>query len=233
MAVATQHTSSSTSLPPIVSREEWQAARQELLLQEKALTKHSDAVAAARRRLPMVEIDNDYTFVGADGEVTLLDLFEGRNQLIVQHFMFAPEWEAGCPGCSRQADSFPHPGPLHTRGISVARISRAPYPKLAAYNARMGWNVRWVSSFGSTFNRDFGYTDDNGEVPATAVYLRDGDRIFQTYATTGRGFETQLSEVGYLDMTPFGRQEAWEDSPEGWPQVATHSWLKLHDEYGS
>lgn len=229
----TMATPTTKPMPPIVSREEWQSARQDLLLQEKALTKQSDAVAAARRRLPMVEIANDYTFSGADGEVSFLDLFEGRTQLIIHHFMFDPEWEAGCSGCSRQADSFPHLGPLHMRGISVVRISRAPYPKLAAYNARMGWDVRWVSSFDSTFNQDFGYTDANGEVPGTAVYLRDGDRIFQTYSTTGRGFESQLSEVGYLDMTPFGRQEAWEDSPEGWPQGPTHSWLKLHDEYES
>lgn len=223
------------ALPPVVSRPEWEAARQDLLQQEKALTKQADAVAAARRRLPMVEITKEYTFTGPDGERSFPDLFAGHRQLIVHHFMFDPEWDEGCPSCSNLADSFPHLAHLHARDIAVVRISRAPYPKLAAYNARLGWDVPWFSSFGSDFNRNFGYTDDNGEMPGTSVFLRDDatGRIFQTYTTTGRGVESQSSEAGYLDITPYGRQEDWEDSPTGWPQRPAFSWTRRHDEYDS
>ncbi|MGC4105084.1 MAG: DUF899 domain-containing protein [Thermomicrobiales bacterium] len=220
-------------MPPIVSRSEWEAARADLVALEDAADKQRKAASAARRRLPMVEITKDYTFTGPDGEVTFLDLFEGRTHLILNYFMFAPTWEAGCPGCSELADSFPHPAHLHARDISLARISRAPYPQLEAYNTRMGWNVPWYSSFDSDFGPDFGLSTDDGEQPDTLVFFRDRNRIFQTYALGGNVHETLMGMLGYLDITPYGRQENNEDSPAGWPQQPEYSWTKRHDEYDS
>lgn len=226
-------TNPSTAMPKIVSREEWQAARKELTTLEVAADRQRKAASAARRRLPMVEITKDYTFTGPDGDVSFRDLFEGRTQLILNYFMFAPHWKAGCPGCSELADSFPHIAHLHARDISVARISRAPYPQIAAYNERMGWDVPWYSGLDSDFGQDFGLSSDQGENPDTMVFFRDGDRIFQTYALDGNAHEMLMGMLGYLDITPYGRQEDNEDSPEGWPQKPEYSWMKRHDEYDS
>lgn len=260
-----------TANPPVVSREQWLAARLELLAKEKELTCQRDAVSAARRRLPMVRIDKAYRFegpAGRGGEASLLDLFDGRRQLIVYHFMFDPDgppagksgapWEEGCPGCSHVADNMPPLAHLRARDTSLVMVSRAPLAKIAPFRARMGWTVSWYSSFGSDFNYDFHVTlDENrgsvewnyrtatelveegavsgisGELPGLSVFLRVGGDIFHTYSTYARGLDPLLGTYQYLDLTPFGRQEAWEDSPPGWPQTPTHGWLRHHDKYES
>jgi len=221
--------------PPIVSREQWQQARDRLLVKEKAATRAHDALAAERRRLPMVKIEKDYVFNGPRGKVRLLDLFEGRRQLIVYHFMFAPSvngWPtAGCPGCSLVVD---HIGPLahlHARDTSLAVVSLAPLANLEAYKKRMGWTVPWVSSEGTDFNKDFGVTTPEGEHFGLSVFLRDRADIYHTYFTTDRGVEVVATNFTLLDWTPFGRQENWEDSPAGWPQSEPYVWWKRHDEY--
>ena len=218
-------------MPPVVSRVEWQRARAELLLQEKQLTRLKDAVSAARRRLPMVEITERYHFDSEQGAISLLELFGGRRQLIVQHFMFGPDWEEGCDGCSLMAD---HIGPLshlHAKDTSFVLVSRAELPKLLAFRRRMGWTLPWVSSAGSTFNDDFGATVDGQERHAVSVFFRDGDRVFHTWQTFGRGEEPFMVVFDLLDLTPYGRQETWEDSPPGWPQRPPYEWMRLADAY--
>ena len=219
------------ALPTIVSREEWEAARAALLLEEKALTRQRDRVSAARRRLPMVEITTSYTFESEDGPRTLLDLFDGRSQLIVQHFMFHPDWAEGCSGCSLLADHIPPLSHLHARDTSYVLVSRASLDKLLSFRARMGWQVPWVSSGNTTFNQDFRTTVNDQEDHAISTFLRDGDRVFLTWDTRNRGTETFASIFSLLDATAYGRQEEWEDSPEGWPQTPTFGWLRLHDRY--
>jgi predicted dithiol-disulfide oxidoreductase (DUF899 family) len=234
---STQSSESKTPMshPPIVSREEWQRARDQLLVKEKAATRARDALAAERRRLPMVKIDKKYIFEGPKGKVSLLDLFEGRRQLMIYHFMFAPDVEgwplAGCPGCSMVVD---HIGPLahlHARDTSLVLVSRAPLANLESYRRRMGWSVPWYSSAGSDFNEDFGVTTPEGETFGLSVFLREGDTVFQTYFTAARGVEVVVSSFILLDLTPFGRQEQWEDSPAGWPQTPPYEWWRRHDEY--
>ena len=225
-------TKSKIELPRIVSRDEWLAARQELLAKEKDFTHQRDALNAERRRLPMVKIDKTYVFEGPDGKANLLDLFEGRHQLIVYHFMFDPDWDEGCDGCSMVVDNMGHPAHLHARDISRVLVSRAPLAKIEPFKARMGWTIPWYSSFGSDFNPDFGVTTGAGETFGLSVFLRDGDSIFQTYFTNGRGVEYLGSNWSYLDLTPLGRQEEWEDSPDGWPQTPPYEWWRHHDRYG-
>ena len=224
-----------TNLPKIVSRDEWQKARAQFLIKEKAATKARDALNAERRRLPMVRIEKDYVFEGNDGKVRLIDLFEGRRQLIVYHFMFAPGvngWPtAGCPGCSMVVD---HMGPiehLHARDTSLVLVSLAPLANLQTYKTRMGWKVPWYSSAGTSFNKDFGLSTEEGETFGLSVFLREGDEIYQTYFTSDRGVEIVVSSFIMLDWTPFGRQETWEDSPSGWPQTEPYVWWRRHDEY--
>lgn len=178
----------------------------------------------------MTPVD-DYVFTGRDGPVRLVDLFAGRAQLVVQHFMFDPSWDEGCPSCSNLADNVPHLAHFGPYDLAFARISRAPIEKLLAYSERMGWDAPWVSSFDSTFNDDFGWTRDDQEIPGVSVYLRLGEDVFQTYVTEGRGVEILSGFVGYLDVSPYGRQEAWEDSPPGWPQTPAHERNRRHDEY--
>jgi predicted dithiol-disulfide oxidoreductase (DUF899 family) len=223
------------SHPQIVSREEWQRARDQLLVKEKAATRARDALAAERRRLPMVRIEEDYLFEGPGGKVSLLDLFEGYRQLIIYHFMFAPDVEgwpaAGCPGCSMVVD---HIGPLahlRARNTTLALVSRAPLENLESYKRRMGWTIPWFSSAGTDFNEDFGLTTPEGETFGLSVLLREGDEVFHTYFTNGRGVEILVNSFALLDMTPLGRQEEWEDSPGGWPQSAPYEWWRRHDEY--
>lgn len=219
------------TVPKIVSRDEWQRARDALLVKEKELTRARDAVAAERRRMPMVRVEKDYTFEGANGPVSLLDLFDGRSQLIVYHFMFGPDWDAGCDGCSMVADNVGHLAHLHARDVSFVMVSRAPLARLADYKSRMGWDLPWVSSYGSDFNDDFGATHDDEEDHGITVFLRDGDDIFRTWNTGNRGIEILLSTFTFLDMAPFGRQESWEESPAGWPQSPPYEWWRRHDEY--
>lgn len=216
--------------PEVVSPEHWQAAHEELLAREKAATRAADALAAERRRQPMMRIDKDYSFDGLDGKLSLPELFEGRHQLALYNFMFAPGGDP-CVGCSTFTDGLGYLEHTNDRDTTVALVSRAPLAELQAFKERMGWQVPWYSSFESDWNYDFGYTTDAGETFGLNVFLRDGDEVFRTYSTAGRGVE-RLSALGVLDYTPYGRQEEWEDSPEGWPQAPTYSHGALHDEYG-
>jgi predicted dithiol-disulfide oxidoreductase (DUF899 family) len=222
-------------LPQVVSATEWHAAREKLLAKEKEATRARDALAAERRRLPMVEIDKEYVFEGPGGKARLLDLFDGRRQLIVYHFMFAPGvhgWpSAGCGGCSMFVYQVGHLAHLQARDTSFALVSHAPLAKIEPFKERMGWTIPWVSSAGSDFNVDFGVTTDEGEMFGLSAFLRDGDRVFRTYFTSGRGVEALGSVWTFLDLTPLGRQEAWEDSPEGYPQSPPYEWWHLHDQY--
>jgi predicted dithiol-disulfide oxidoreductase (DUF899 family) len=218
-------------MPPIVSRTEWEKARAELLVKEKRLTRLKDSVSAARRRLPMVEITESYVFDSDAGPKSLLDLFDGRRQLIVQHFMFGPDWKEGCDGCSMMADSIPPLTHLHAKDTSFVLISRAPLRKLLAFRDRMGWMLPWVSSNSTTFNEDFRATVDGDERQAISVFLRDGERVFHTWSTFARGEEPFMLVFDLLDLTPYGRQETWEDSPQGWPQQPPYEWMGLHDSY--
>jgi predicted dithiol-disulfide oxidoreductase (DUF899 family) len=220
------------NMPPIVSAEEWKAAREKLLVKEKELTHAHDALAAERRRMPRMAIEKDYTFAGPDGPVSLLDLFEGRRQLIVYRFFFEPGvdgWpEGGCTGCSRLADQMTHQAHLNARDTTLALVSRAPQPDIQRYRARMGWEDRSWYTITDDFDADF----NADEWHATLVFYRDDeDRIFLTYLLDGRGDEMVGGVYSYLDITPLGRQEEWEDSPEGYPQGEAHSWVKRHDEY--
>lgn len=216
--------------PDIVSPSEWRAEIDALRVKEKELTRLGDEVNAARRRLPMMKMDKPYTFQSEDGEVSLLDLFEGRPQLITYHFMYGPEAENGCPGCSWVTDAMSHPGHLNARDVSLVLISRAPLETLLEFKKKMGWDFRWMSSLGSDFNYDVGATTEDGEQHMTSVFFRKGNDIFRTYYTDQRGVEHLGSHWTYLDLVPYGRQEPWEVSPEGWPKGEMY-WPKRHTEY--
>jgi predicted dithiol-disulfide oxidoreductase (DUF899 family) len=225
--------------PPVVSQQQWQAALEALCAKEKAATRARDALAAERRRLPMVAIEREFTLEGRDGPVKLHDLFEGRHQLLLYHFMFGPNQEAGCDGCSMVIDQVGHLAHLHARDTSFAIVSRAPIARIEAYRKRMGWTIPWFSSFASDFNHAFGVGPEtprvgeyqDGESFGLSVFLRDGDEVFRTYFTTARGVEALGSVWTFLDLTPLGRQEQWEDSPEGYPQTPPYQWWRRHDEY--
>ena len=244
------------TFPRVATREEWLAARKELLANEKDLTHHRDAVNADRRRLPMVGIDKAYAFDGPVGKTSLLDLFEGCRQLIVYHFMFDPGWDEGCPACSFLVDNIGHLAHLHARGTSLALVSRAPLTRIEPFRKRMGWTLPWYSSFGSDFNYDFHVTLDEavapveynyrdkaelvrkgeayftqGESHGLSVFLRDGERIFHTYSTYARGVELLAGTYNYLDLTPLGRQEDWEEPP-GRSDSEFLAWVRHHDRYG-
>ncbi|WP_371529791.1 DUF899 domain-containing protein [Streptomyces sp. NBC_01283] len=226
-------------LPDIVTRAQWLAARQELLAKEKAQTRARDALNAERRRLPMVEIGKEYLFDGSDGKATLFDLFDGDSQLIVYHFMFAPEWDAGCRSCSAFLDQIGHLAHLRARSTNFIAVSRAPFTKILPFKARMGWTVPWYSSHGSDFNHDFDATVGEGaesfEQPGLSCFLRDGDRVFHTYSTYDRGTDWVASYSSLLDLTALGRQEEWEEPKgrsTGLGAPAGSSRLKYHDEYG-
>lgn len=218
--------------PPIVDRATWEEKRDELLPKEKEATKLLDEVAAQRRRLPMTEMPN-YTLMGKDGPVTFIDLFGGRSQLIIHHFMFQPGWDAGCPSCSDDADNaIPHLAHVGPYDLSLARVSRAPIDKLLAYSKRMGWDVPWYSSLDSTFNQDWGWTNAQGrEAPGFSAYLQLDGRPYLTYRAQARGVEILSSIAGHLDIAPYGRQERWQDVPEGWPQGDVFTKVRRHDEY--
>jgi predicted dithiol-disulfide oxidoreductase (DUF899 family) len=218
------------NLPQVVSRDAWRIARQQLLAKEKAATRAYDVLNAERRRLPMVKIDKRYVFEGPDGMVSLGDLFDGRRQLIVYHFMFDPSWDAGCQGCSFLVDNIGHLAHLHARDTSLVLISRAPLKTIEPFKQRMGWTIPWFSSFGSDFNYDFEATTEHGEDHVLSVFLRDGDSIYHTYSTNGRGTDIVGSTYSYLDLTPLGRQEDWEQPP-GRSNTTAQGWVRYHDEY--
>jgi predicted dithiol-disulfide oxidoreductase (DUF899 family) len=229
----------------IVSRAEWTEARKQLLAQEKQFTRQRDQLSAARRALPWVRVTERYEFDRARGKATLADLFDGRSQLVVYHFMFAPDWQAGCKGCSFWADNFngvvEH---LRHRDVSLVAVSRAPLARLSAFARRMGWTFEWVSSQASAFNHDFGvsFTPEElarGEVPynyatlkppgadlpGISVFYKDGDAIYHTYSCYARGLDMLNTAYHYLDLVPKGRDET--------ARPPMSSWLKLRDEYGA
>jgi predicted dithiol-disulfide oxidoreductase (DUF899 family) len=218
-------TSTQHALPEIVSPEEWQAARDALLVKEKELMKAQDHLTAERRRLPMVPFAKPYEFDSAEGKKSLLDLFDGRPQLIVYHFMLHPGEDAGCPGCSLLVDNMPHLAHLHARDITLTVVAPATLPEIERYKTRMGWDVPWVSAHGSDFTDDCGV----GTAFGVSVFLRDGDDVYRTYFTTGRGGEAFLSSHAYLDVTPLGRQEGWEEESRG--DDGPGAWWRRHDEY--
>jgi predicted dithiol-disulfide oxidoreductase (DUF899 family) len=219
-------------MPRIVSQREWRQARDELLVREKELTHARDALAAERRRMPRMLVEKDYAFEGPDGELSLPDLFEGRRQLILYRFFFEPGvrgWpEGGCPGCSWIADQITHPAHLNARDTTIALISRAPQAEIERLKSRMGWETIPWFTLTDEFDADF----DVGEWHGTNVFFRDeDDRVFRTYYLDGRGDEALGGLWAYLDITPLGRQEDWEDSPEGYPQSPANTWIRRHDEY--
>jgi predicted dithiol-disulfide oxidoreductase (DUF899 family) len=226
-------------LPDVVSQGEWEAALEKLRAKEKEVTRAHDALAADRRRLPRVLIEKEYVFQGTDGEATLPDLFEGRRQLLLYHFMFGANQSAGCDGCSMFVDQVGHLAHLHARDTTFALVSRASFDKLEAYRKRMGWEIPWYSSADSDFNVDLGLSPpepqpnqyQDGETFGLSALLRDGDDVYRTYFTTARGVEALGGVWTLLDTTPLGRQETWEDSPSGYPQTPSYEWWRRHDEY--
>lgn len=240
--------------PKVATREEWLAARRQLLEQEKALTHQLDALNVQRRALPMVEITSDYRFAGPEGEVGLAELFAGRRQLIVYHFMYHRDKGEGCPGCSFLTDNIGHPAHLHARDTNLVLVSNAPLAELEAFKKRMGWKLPWYSSFGSRFNYDFHVTIDasqapveynycaqdelarmgrldmvKGELPGASVFLRDGERVFHTYSTYARGLDILMNAHHFLDLTPFGRGEGWDGMAN--LEGKGLNWVRLHDQY--
>ena len=216
--------------PPIVSPQEWEAARQRLLVKEKAHTRAGDALAAERRRMPWLAVERAYAFEGPAGAASLLDLFEGRRQLIVYRAFFEPGvfgWpDHACRGCSLGADQVAHLAHLNARDTTLVYASRAPQPDIARLKARMGWEMPWYTITDS-FDADFGVDEWHGH----NVFFRDGERVYRTYFIDSRGDEAMGSTWSYLDATPLGRQEAWEDSPQGYPQSPPYKWWNWHDSY--
>jgi predicted dithiol-disulfide oxidoreductase (DUF899 family) len=216
--------------PPIVSPEAWEAVRQQMLVKEKALTRARDALAAERRRMPWMGVEKTYEFEGSDGRVPLLDLFEGRRQLIVYRAFFEPGvfgWpEHACRGCSLGADQVAHLAHLNARDTTLVYVSRAPQTDITRVKARMGWDMPWYS-ITDRFDADFGVDEWHGH----NVFFRDGERVFRTYFINSRGDEAMGTTWSYLDITPLGRQEVWEDSPEGYPQTPPYKWWNWHDHY--
>jgi predicted dithiol-disulfide oxidoreductase (DUF899 family) len=217
--------------PPIVSSKEWEAARDQLLVKEKAVMRAHDALAAERRRMPWVAVDKKYVFEGPNGTVSLSDLFAGRRQLIVYRAFFEPGvhgWpEHACIGCSLMADQVSHLSHLNARDTTLVYVSRAPQADITRLKARMGWeHIPWYTLTDS-FDADFGVAEWHGH----NAFIRDGDRIFRTYFVNSRGDEAIGSVWSYLDMTALGRQEVWEDSPKGYPQTRPYKWWNWHDSY--
>jgi predicted dithiol-disulfide oxidoreductase (DUF899 family) len=219
------------NLPPVVSAEEWKAAREEMLVKEKELTRARDALAAERRRMPRLAVEQEYRFEGPDGRASLPDLFAGRRQLIVYRFFFDPDVkgypEKGCPGCSFVADQVAHLAHLNARDTTLVFVSRASQAEIARLKERMGWEIPWFTVTDS-FDADFDVAEWHG---TNVFYKDDEDRVFRTYFVDSRGDEQMGSTWNYLDVTPLGRQEEWEDSPEGYPQTPPYGWWNRHDEY--
>jgi predicted dithiol-disulfide oxidoreductase (DUF899 family) len=217
--------------PPIVSAEEWKAAWEQMLVKEKAMTKARDALAAERRRMPWVEVEKDYVFEGPDGKASLLDLFAGRRQLILYRAFFEPGvfgWpDHACRGCSLGADQVSNLTHLNARDTTLVYASRAPQPDIERLKDRMGWQqIPWYT-ITDDFDKDFGVDEWHG----TNAFIRDGDRVFRTYFINWRGDENMGTVWSYLDISALGRQETWEDSPEGYPQTPPYEWWNWNDNY--
>jgi len=226
-----------TNHPRVVPTAEWEAAREQLLAKEKELTRARDALAAERRRMPWMAVEKEYEFDGPEGKASLLDLFDGRRQLIVYRAFYGPEVttyaeggaypERACVGCSFVADQVAHPAHLNARHTTLAFASRAPQADIQGLKERMGWEpIPWYT-ITDDFDADFGVDEWHG----TNAFIRDGDSVFRTYFIDSRGDEAMGSTWNYLDMTALGRQEEWEDSPEGYPQSPPYQWWNYHDEY--
>jgi len=219
-------------MPAIVSPEEWEAAHRRLLVKEKERTRAGDALAAERRRMPRMAVEKNYAFEGPNGSASLLDVFEGRRQLIVYRFFYEPGvvgWpECGCPGCSMVADQVAHPAHLNARDTTLAFVSRAPQADIERWKARMGWELIPWYTLTDDFDADFGVHEWHG---TNAFFRGDDDRIYRTYYVHDRGDEAMGSTWSYLDITALGRQEEWEDSSEGYPQTPPYQWWRRHDEY--
>jgi predicted dithiol-disulfide oxidoreductase (DUF899 family) len=236
-----------TAYPAVASRSDWLAARKKLLAREREVTHLRDAVNAERKRLPMVKVDKDYRFEGPDGELRLIDMFEGRSQLYIHHFMWLDDIDAGCPSCTVAGDlqfNEQSLALLHGRDLTLACISRAPYASIARYRDSHGWTFPWYSSNDNDFTYDYhatldparspieynyktldelhdaGFTDGElrGDQPGASIFLRRGNEVFHTYSAYSRGLDHASVGYPFLDLTPYGRQEAWEDAPAGWPQ---------------
>ena len=218
------------TMQTIVSQKEWNAAREQMLVREKEVTRARDALAAERRRMPWMAVEKDYEFDGPNGRASLLDLFEGRRQLIVYRFFYDPDvegWpERGCTGCSFGADQVAHLAHLNARDTTLVFVSRAPQENIQRLKADMGWDVPWYT-ITDDFDSDFGVAEWHG----TNAFIRDGERIYRSYFINNRGDEAMGTVWSYLDLTPLGRQEVWEDSPEGYPQTPTYKWWNWHDNY--
>ncbi|MBF9327807.1 DUF899 domain-containing protein [Mycobacteroides chelonae] len=237
----------SSAYPTAVTREEWLTARKQLLAREREVTHLRDAVNAERRRLPMVKVEKDYLFEGADGPVRLLDMFEGRHTLYIHHFMWIDAADRGCPSCTGAADmTFTERDRalLTDKGVTFACVSRAPYASIARYRDEHGWTFPWYSTNDGDFSYDFhvtldpsrtpieynyksleelhadGFSEEDlrGDWPGASVFLRRGDEVFHTYSAFARGLDHSAVGYPFLDLTPYGRQEPWEESPAGWPQ---------------
>jgi predicted dithiol-disulfide oxidoreductase (DUF899 family) len=217
--------------PKVVSPQEWEAAWQRLLVKEKALFHARDALAAERRRMPWLAVEKEYEFDGPKGKASLLDLFDGRRQLIVYRAFFEPGvhgWpEHACIGCSMVADQVAHVAHLNARDTTLVFVSRAPQADIERLKARLGWKMPWYT-ITDDFDKDFGVDEWHG----TNAFIREGGKVFRTYFINKRGDEQMGSTWNYLDITAFGRQETWEDSPEGYPQTAPYEWWIWHDEDG-
>src|SRR3954449_7471664 len=214
-------------LPEVVSASEWEVAQKAFRAKEKELTRRSDELAAERRRLPRRKVENDYEFEGPQGKVGVAGLFEGRRQLVLYHFMFGPNQDGGCDGCCMFVDQVGHPAHLHARDVTFAITSRAPFAKLEAFRRRLGWEHPWYSWAGGDFGVDFGTSPQepkegahqDGEGFALSVFLREDDDVYRTYFTAHRGAEGLGTVWSLLDVTPFGRQEKWEDAPRATRRV--------------
>lgn len=236
-----------TAYPDVATREEWRQARRKLLAREREVTHLRDAVNAERRRLPMVKVAKDYVFEGPSGDVRLVDMFDGRHQLYIHHFMWIDAIDKGCPSCTIAAElTFTEKdrAMLNAKDVTFACVSRAPYSSIAAYQVEHGWTFPWYSSRDNDFTYDYhvtldptrapveynyrsadelhaaGLEDDvlRGDWPGASVFLRRGDEVFHTYSAYARGLDHSAPGYPFLDLTPYGRQETWEDSPAGWPQ---------------
>jgi predicted dithiol-disulfide oxidoreductase (DUF899 family) len=223
--------------PPIVSSEEWHAAREQLFVEEKELTRARDAMAAARRRMPWTAVDKEYRFEGPAGRVSFIDLFAGRRQLIVYRAFYGPDVttyaeggsypERACVGCSMVADQVAHPAHLNARDTTLVFASRAPQENIRRLKQRHGWDLIPWYTITDDFDRDF----DVDEWHGTNAFVRHDGRVFRTYFLDARGDEQMGGTWNYLDITALGRQEEWEDSPEGYPQTPPYQWWNYHDAY--
>ncbi len=214
------------ALPEVVSPEQWQVARDGLLAKEKAATRLLDDLAAERRRLPMVAFGKEYAFQSPDGPVGLIDLFGDRRQLVLYQFMDNGP-DDYCSGCSSFIDNVGDLAHFNARDARFVVVSNMPLAQIAAFWKRMGWTVPFYSSRGTDFSEDTG----TGSGFGLSVFLRDGQHVYRTYFTTARGVDRLRFDFNVLDLTPYGRQEDWEDSPVGWPQTKPYEWWRLHDEY--